>query len=559
METFNSFITTNISYFHLNTLFVLGLALFGGTIGGRLFQKIRFPQVVGYIMIGLAIGRSGLGIIDAKMLQSFEPFNYFALGLIGFMIGGELHKDALARYGRQFTAILLFEGLISFLLVTVLFGTVGSFLTGNPSASWALGLLLGAIASATAPAATTDVLWEYKAKGPLTSTVFGIVALDDVLAIALFAVASSLATHILGIVHDNVFLSFLRPVYEIGGAVLIGGASGWALVRVIHHYQQKERVLVFMLGMILFVLGLSVALHTSMLLAAMVLGAVVVNGAPTMSKQVFGLAKDFTPPIFVLFFVFIGAKLELQLISPVLVLLVFLYLAGRTIGKMSGAWLGAELSGAPAPVKKYLPFCLFSQAGVAVGLSLVAAHFFSEGLGNAIITIITISTFVVQLIGPPCVKYAVIRAGEDGKNITEEDILRATSVSELMDRDYPVLREDTPAKTVLDIFSSSPYTQYPVTNGEGELSGVVNINGIKDSMSFERTDRLLLCNDIKEEFRHSVAAKTSLYEAKNYMDNSYLGFLPVTDEKGRVIGGFDRRMYKKFISAKLLELQGNEA
>lgn len=543
----------NISQVHLNILIVFGLALFGGTIGGRLFQKIRVPQVVGYIVIGLLLGQSGIHLIDAQMLQTLQPFSYFALGLIGFMIGGELNKSAFKKYGRQFVTILLFEGLMSFMVVTLLVGFIGTFLLDDARTAWALAILLGAISSATAPAATTDVLWEEKAKGPLTTTIFGIVALDDVLAIALFAVASSCAAGILGMTHASLWQSLAYPLYEILGAVVVGGFSGWILVLVLKHYRQKERMFVFVIGMVLFVLGLSIALHVSMLLAAMVMGVVVTNGAPTMSKQVFSLVQDFTPPVFVLFFVFIGAKLNVQSISPMLILLVVLYLFGRTFGKMTGAWLGASLSGAEEVIRKYLPLCLFSQAGVAVGLSLVAAQSLDSQMGDAIVIIITVSTFVVQLIGPPCVKFAVSKARESGRNITEEDILRAASVKELMDTAYPVIHENTPAGEVLETFSQSPYTQYPVVNSVGHLAGVINIDGIKNSLLFERTDQVLLAVDLTERFGHSVGVDTCLWESKQYMDNFYLGFLPVVDKEGVVKGGFDRRMFKKFVSAKLLE------
>ncbi|MFA5262037.1 MAG: cation:proton antiporter, partial [Candidatus Omnitrophota bacterium] len=244
MEKFDSLIA-NISHFHLNMLLILGLALFGGTIGGRLFQKIKIPQVVGYILIGFVLGPSVIGIINAQMLQTLLPFSYFALGLIGFMIGGELNRETFRKYGRQFTIILLFEGLFAFVLVTLLIGTIGSLFFKDTKMIWSFALLLGAISSATAPAATTDVLWEYKAKGPLTTMVFGIVALDDVLAILLFAIASSFVRHLLGISQNTSFAALLQPVYEIGGALLLGGIAGQILVAIINHYQQKERMLVF--------------------------------------------------------------------------------------------------------------------------------------------------------------------------------------------------------------------------------------------------------------------------------------------------------------------------
>ncbi|HSV43945.1 MAG TPA: cation:proton antiporter, partial [Candidatus Bathyarchaeia archaeon] len=189
MEKLNLLIA-NISHFHLNMLLILGLALFGGTVGGRLFQKLKIPQVVGYILIGFFLGPNTIGLINAPMLQTLLPFSYFALGLIGFMIGGELNRETFQKYGMQFMVILLFEGILAFIVVTALIGTIGSLFFPDTKMVWSLAVLLGAISSATAPAATTDVLWEYKAKGPLTTAVFGIVALDDVLAIMLFAIAS---------------------------------------------------------------------------------------------------------------------------------------------------------------------------------------------------------------------------------------------------------------------------------------------------------------------------------------------------------------------------------
>ncbi len=212
---------TKISSVHLNALFLLGLILFAGTMGARVFQKLRIPQVVGYIIAGILLGQSGLNIISKDIIETLVPFNYFALGLIGFMIGGELKSEVFRRYGKQFLAILLAEGLAAFFVVFILVGLLGSLIFGNSIYYWALGLLLGAIASATVPAATTDVLWEYKTRGPLTTTVLGIVALDDGLALILFALASSIAPVILG-AHPSIFLAITRPIYEIGMGIFIG-------------------------------------------------------------------------------------------------------------------------------------------------------------------------------------------------------------------------------------------------------------------------------------------------------------------------------------------------
>ena len=253
--------------FHLNILFLLGLALFGGTIGGRLFQKLRIPQVVGYVSLGILIGESGFKMVDLHTLKALEPFSYFALGLVGFMIGGELKRDVLRKYGKQFVNILLFEGVTAFFAVTISVGFIGGLLFGDWRFSWAIGLLLGAIASATAPAATTAVLKEYKTRGPLTRTVLGIVALDDALALLLFAVASSLAASISGTAHQSLVWTFINPLYEISGSVVVGIIGGSVLNKLLRKYSEDERLLAFSIGIVLLITGIAIAIHVDMLLA----------------------------------------------------------------------------------------------------------------------------------------------------------------------------------------------------------------------------------------------------------------------------------------------------
>ena len=215
-----------ISIFHLNILLFLGLALFGGSVGGRLFQKLRIPQVVGYIIIGVLIGQGGLKIIDEHTIETLMPFNYFALGLIGFMVGGDLKKEAFVKYGKSLLYILFWEGITPFILVTFFTGIVGTYLFGAKPSIWAIALMLGAIASATDPATTNSVLREYKTRGPLTTNILGIVALDDGLALFLFAIASSISDSLIGNGNKSIFASILKPFYEITGALIIGLISG---------------------------------------------------------------------------------------------------------------------------------------------------------------------------------------------------------------------------------------------------------------------------------------------------------------------------------------------
>jgi len=548
-------IFNKFSVSHLNILFLLGLALFGGTIGGRLFQKLRIPQVVGYIAIGIVIGESCLKVITQDVIETLQPFNYFALGLIGFMIGGELKKDVLRKYGKQFVSILLFEGVGAFLLVSVFVGVVGSFLLGDWRLSWSLGLLLGAIASATAPAATTAVLREFKTRGPLTRTVLGIVAMDDGLALILFAIASSIAGSLIGNAHEGVLRIFINPLYEIGGAILVGIISGLVLNKLLRKYTEEARLLAFSIGAVLIVLGVSLATHVDMLLAAMTLGVIVANFIPRKSKEVFKLVEGFTPPIFVLFFVLVGAKLNISHMTLPIVLLGIIYIIGRSVGKAIGASLGARISGAPKTVQKYLPLCLFSQAGVAIGLSILASHYFPGYIGSAVIIIITATAFILEIIGPPFVKFAVTKAGEVGMNITEDDFVRNLKVEEIMDKTPPLIYKNMPLAQILTIFSESPNLYYPVVDTSKKLLGIITVDNIKNTFMATSLSDLLLAVDVMEPAVASVTSKSSISELKGILAKYNLEYLPVVTQENEVIGFIERRMVYKVISTKVMELQ----
>ena len=550
---------TKLSGAHLNALFLLGLILFTGTVGGRILQKLRIPQVVGYIIAGILLGHSGLDIINKDVIEALAPFNYFALGIIGFMIGGELKTDVFRRYGKQFIAILLAEGVTAFIVVFVLVGLLGSIVFGNPAYFWALGLLLGAIASATAPAATTDVLWEYKARGPLTTTVLGIVALDDALALMLFAIAASIVPGMLG-AHASLLSAIVRPVYEIGAGVIVGAVFSIILVKLLRRYVEKDKILVFSLCSILFALGSALIMEIDMLLAVMVMGVVLVNYEKRLSKEVFKLVSGFATPFYILFFVLVGAKFDLHATTASAVFIAVIYLFGRTFGKMTGAYFGAKFSGAPASVVRYLPYCLFSQAGVAIGLSILASQIFPGAIGSSIIVIVTLTTFVVQLLGPSCVKYAVIRAQEAGLNVTEEDLLLKTTVGQIMDKNPPHVYENIQIRDILNIFSKSNYRTYPVIDKGKKLKGVITLESIRQSLAHAEIGSLVLAHDIMETaVLRGINTASSLLEAEEVIDKYNVNYLPIVDKKLILLGFLEKEAIHRFVSSRLIEAEKKAA
>jgi len=541
---------------HLNILLLLGIAIFLAATGGRLFHRLRIPQVVGYIITGLIVGQTGLGLIPEEVVGEMRPLSMFALGLIGFMIGGELKLTELRKRGRQFLSILLSEGLLAFFAVGATTGLLVWVLTGNANEAIAMGALLGAISAATAPAATVSVLWEYKTRGPLTNTLLAIVALDDGLGLLLFGFAASIAGVLLSGSALSAGAILVVPCYEIFASIALGVASGIVLNILLRWSATPERQLLFTLATVLLNMGLSVLWDMDAILAAMALGVTLVNLAPRRSEDAFRLIEEFAPPIFVLFFVLVGAELQLFGTTVRIWLLAGVYVLARTFGKILGAYCGARISGAPPSVRQYLGFGLFAQGGVAVGLSILAAHRFESTIGNEIIVVVTATTLLVELLGPPFVKLAVTKAGEVGLGVTEEDLIRSYNVADVMDRNPPVVRPTDRIRKVLDVISSDDaYLYYPVVDDRGAFLGVISLEDVKPILrDHTAMSEILVAYDLMARCDEVATCETPLQTALSHMRETRLPFLPVVEKNGaeKLLGFLDRRAIERFLSTELL-------
>jgi Kef-type K+ transport system membrane component KefB len=539
----------------LDILILIGLTILLGTVGSRLFKKLKIPQVIAFIVIGFFLSDSVLGILNRQILSSFSFFNIFVLGVTGFLIGGELKKEIFEKYGKQFINILLSEGLLAFLLVTLFVVLIGRLFFENSRFTWALGLLLGSISAATAPAATTDVLWEYKTRGPLTTTILGIVGLDDGLGLVLFAIASSITFAITGTGTQAISLVFLHILYDIGSAVGIGIFGGLLLSLIIKKISDKYGIITFSLGILILVLGISNLLKSDILLAAMTAGIFITNFIPRKSKEVFELTNELMPIPYILFFTFFGAQLNLKNLTVPIMLIAVVYLIGRTAGKGLGANLGARISKAPITVQKYLPWCLFSQAGVAIGLSILASERFPGEIGSAITVIVTATTFVVQIIGPLTMRIAITKAGEAGLNITEEDIIRESKVKDIMDANIPLIYENMSLSEILKTFGETDNLYYPVVDKKRKLLGVITVDHIKNSLTTSGLDTFLLAHDLMEPVIAKSSPNLPMDEALETLSRYNIEYLPVVSAKDEVIGFLERRQISRKISTKLIELQ----
>ena len=549
-------------------MLLVGIMMFFGSFGGLIFQKLKIPQVVGYIVIGIIIGVSGLVLLGKETVAALNPISTASLTLIGFLVGAELKIDVIKKYGKQFVGILIGESITPFFVVGILTGTVTYLFTKSTAQAVSFGLILGAICAATAPAATTDVLKEYRTKGPLTTTILGIVAMDDAVALILYAIAATISAPLLG-GHSVSLLSQLGAIaYDIIGSVVLGLTFGFILNLILKNIMNNDgRVLGFSLGTLFLCTGVCNALGLDNILSAMFIGFYMTNFAHKKTNAMFKLVEKFTPPIYVLFFVSVGAKLNIWIVTPFIAIIALLYVGGRTLGKTIGSRLGAKLTRAPTSVYKYLPYCLLSQAGVAIGLSIAAANDFPDSIGPQVILIITATTFIVQILGPICVKYGVTKAGEVGLNITAEDLMKNARVSDISIKGHILCRKDSytivndtdMVGKIIANFTHHENMNYEVRGSDGEntgkLTGQISIEHLKEAMQIGEMGETLLAMDLMEKPKVTCPLELPLPEAYQLFTDYDTDAICVVNEENEPLGILEKFAVDHYIHSRIVELE----
>ena len=381
----------------LNTLLDLAIMIFFGMFCGRMAKHLRLPNVTGYLVAGLIIGPA---VLSDDFLDSTSIISDVALGFIAFSIGNEFKLSYFKRVGAAPIIIACMESLFA-----VIFVVAGLVISGQ---SLPFSLVLGAIAAATAPAATIMVIKQYRAKGPVTESLLSVVAIDDATALILFSLAVAVAQALTDS-GASLGASLLAPVKEIGGAIVVGALLGFIFLIPLRFFQKQGNRLSLIVGFIFAGIGISNLFGFSSLLLCMSMGAIIANFSPDVEKLM-DICDSVTPPIFMLFFVASGADLKLSVLPTVGVIGV-IYIVLRVVGKMVGASVGAAMGKCDKKVRTYLGPCLLPQAGVAIGLSLAAGsvvpHYASQ-----IRAVILCGTLIYELIGPAITKLSLKKAGE---------------------------------------------------------------------------------------------------------------------------------------------------
>lgn len=384
----------------LNTLTDLAIMIFAGMFCGRMAKHLRLPNVTGYLVAGLLIGPSVFGLLSTDFLDTINIISTVALGFIAFSIGNEFKISYFKRVGVAPIVIACMESLFA-----VVFVVLGLIISGQ---NVSFSLVLGAIAAATAPAATIMVIKQYRAKGPVTETLLSVVAIDDATALILFSLSVAIAQALTNGA-ASLGASLLSPLKEIGGALVVGAALGFVFLLPLRFFKKAGNRLSLIAGFIFLGLGLAEWLGLSELLLCMAMGAVVANFSADVDT-IMDLCDGVTPPIFMLFFVASGADLKLSVL-PTVGLIGVIYIVLRIAGKYFGAAVGGAMCKCEASVRKFLGPCLMPQAGVAIGLSLAAGQVVPEHAPQ-IRAVILCGTLIYELIGPAVTKFSLKKAGE---------------------------------------------------------------------------------------------------------------------------------------------------
>ena len=405
-------------------LICLSIALIAGLLMSRLAKAVNLPAVTSYLVAGLLLGPfvlgrlglSGLGIGfgSLEQVEGYGVVIQVALGFIAFVIGNEFRLSSLRSMGQQAITVGIAQAVITTALVDV--ALVGVHLLFPQVLSLASAITLGSIAAATAPAATLMVVKQYKAKGPLTHLLLMVVAIDDAVGLVLFSASYGVA-NALEQGHMDLLSVVVEPLMEILLSLLLGAVAGYLLNLLEVYFHSRSKRMSLSVAFVLLTVGVSllevevggVRCGFSLLLVCMMTGTVFCNVCPT-SEELMDRLDRWVSPINILFFVLSGAELDLTILSNPLVLLVgVVYIASRSLGKISGAYTSCRATKCSPSIQKYLGITLLPQAGVALGMAAEAAQLSD---GHMVRNVVLFSVLVYELVGPTLTRMALTAAGE---------------------------------------------------------------------------------------------------------------------------------------------------
>jgi len=406
----------------METILVIGIVLVFGFVLGELVTLVRLPKVTGFIAAGLLLNPAIFPYIPERFVEGAQFMVNLALAIIAFNVGGELKISRLRDLGRGMVSIAIFEAETAFLAVAAGVILLGPFLPGMPALEFsgliAIALILASLAAPTDPTATLAVMEEYRAEGPVSSTIMGVTALDDSIGIINFSLAGAIGAAIAAHAALNLGNAVIHPLLEIGGGVGLGVVAGIVFNLIIRLLKREGEgtYIVVILGMLTLFFGIAQWLRVDALLTALVMGVLVTNIC-LKGETIFSLLERYIDElIFLIFFTLSGMFLDYSVLTTT-ISLIAVYIPLRFLGKYAGTRVGATLAHAPDEVRHFTAFGLIPQGGIVVGLALMVTHQPAfGGIAQIILATIMGAVIIHELIGPAFSKIALMKAGEISEN-----------------------------------------------------------------------------------------------------------------------------------------------
>ncbi len=389
----------------------IGILVIVSFYAGKLSKKfIKLPTIIGYMIFGVIAGPSILNLISKSLQYDLTFITEIALGFVAVSIGLELNFSSLKKQGKGIALIIFFQSFLTFLIVFA-----GVYLVTK---NIVMAIILAAISPATAPAGTVAIIQEFKAKGSLTKALFAVVGFDDGFGIIIFGFAFAISKSIVRGSMNNISVVILASFKEIFLSIIIGLFIAAIFCKMIRNIQKPPEVISILFGTIIFTVGISNYLHLSFILTNMIIGILVVNTQPYfVTKRIHEQMSLIMPMFFLMFFSLAGCNLHISVL-PSIGALGAVYIVTRTIGKVSGASIGAKLGNMESKITKYLGIATLSQAGIAIGLALLVKQEFgimggtADEIGSMVLTTVTATSIFFEIIGPICAKIGLKKAGE---------------------------------------------------------------------------------------------------------------------------------------------------
>ncbi len=461
-------------------LLVLSIILFSGFIMTRLTNTLNMPKVSGYILAGILIGPCCLDFIPHDTISSMGFISDIALAFIAFGVGKFFKKEVIMKTGKRIIVITFSEALVAGILVTFLLKVLFRL-------DWGFALILGAIATATAPASTMMTINQYKAKGEFVNTLLQIVALDDVVCLLAFSIVSAVIN---GLASGKLSVGdIVIPIVYNLVFIAVGVFCGYFLSRLLIPARSRDNRLILAIAMLLGISGLCAIVDVSPLLACMVFGAVYIN--LTRDKKLFRQINNFTPPVMSIFFIVSGMNLDITALTTVGAIGIAYFLI-RIAGKYLGTYVSCQLMGTSREIRNYMGLALIPQAGVAIGLAFLGQRILPSETGDLMLAIILSSSVLYEMIGPICAKSALFLSGsipgknlmdmvevqeepklpeEDGEHHEEEEREHPEEDRKPSDADLGVQRKEPGEETVSDESSESGEEEHKREEREGQTVG----------------------------------------------------------------------------------------